>query len=108
MPHVGHAPMIERPQQSAEDYLRFRAGAAAAERRSQMARRVERGGHLPGLAQPCALVHDSGGAPMSSSVARSRRPRPESSQAWSTASRVTTERPNQRITASRQALQPGD
>ena len=24
MPHVGHAPMIERPQQSAEDYLRFR------------------------------------------------------------------------------------
>jgi pimeloyl-ACP methyl ester carboxylesterase len=26
MPHVGHAPMIERPQQSAEDYLRFRAG----------------------------------------------------------------------------------
>ena len=25
MPHVGHAPMIERPQQSAEDYLRFRA-----------------------------------------------------------------------------------
>jgi pimeloyl-ACP methyl ester carboxylesterase len=28
MPHVGHAPMIERPQQSAEDYLRFRAGLA--------------------------------------------------------------------------------
>ena len=25
MPHVGHAPMIERPQQTAEDYLRFRA-----------------------------------------------------------------------------------
>ena len=25
MPHVGHAPMIERPQQAAEDYLRFRA-----------------------------------------------------------------------------------
>jgi pimeloyl-ACP methyl ester carboxylesterase len=25
MPHIGHAPMIERPQQSAEDYLRFRA-----------------------------------------------------------------------------------
>ncbi len=25
MPHVGHAPMIERPEQSAEDYLRFRA-----------------------------------------------------------------------------------
>ena len=24
MPHVGHAPMIERPQQTAEDYLRFR------------------------------------------------------------------------------------
>ena len=24
MPQVGHAPMIERPQQSAEDYLRFR------------------------------------------------------------------------------------
>ena len=24
MPHVGHAPMIERPQQSAQDYLRFR------------------------------------------------------------------------------------
>lgn len=26
MPRVGHVPMIERPQQSAEDYLRFRAG----------------------------------------------------------------------------------
>ena len=26
MPHIGHAPMIERPQESAEDYLRFRAG----------------------------------------------------------------------------------
>jgi len=25
MPHVGHVPMIERPQQTAEDYLRFRA-----------------------------------------------------------------------------------
>ena len=25
MPHIGHAPMIERPEQSAEDYLRFRA-----------------------------------------------------------------------------------
>jgi pimeloyl-ACP methyl ester carboxylesterase len=25
MPHIGHAPMIERPQQSAQDYLRFRA-----------------------------------------------------------------------------------
>ena len=25
MPHIGHAPMIERPQESAEDYLRFRA-----------------------------------------------------------------------------------
>ncbi len=25
MPHVGHAPMIERPQQTADDYLRFRA-----------------------------------------------------------------------------------
>jgi pimeloyl-ACP methyl ester carboxylesterase len=25
MPHVGHAPMIERPQQAAEDYLRFRS-----------------------------------------------------------------------------------
>jgi hypothetical protein len=25
MPGVGHAPMIERPKQSAEDYLRFRA-----------------------------------------------------------------------------------
>ena len=24
MPHVGHAPMIERPRQSADDYLRFR------------------------------------------------------------------------------------
>jgi pimeloyl-ACP methyl ester carboxylesterase len=24
MPHVGHAPMIERPKQSADDYLRFR------------------------------------------------------------------------------------
>jgi pimeloyl-ACP methyl ester carboxylesterase len=30
MPHVGHAPMIERPQQAAEDYLRFRAGIAHA------------------------------------------------------------------------------
>jgi pimeloyl-ACP methyl ester carboxylesterase len=30
MPHVGHAPMIERPQQSAEDYLRFRADVARA------------------------------------------------------------------------------
>ncbi len=29
MPHVGHAPMIERPQQSAEDYLRFRDQLAA-------------------------------------------------------------------------------
>lgn len=28
MPHIGHAPMIERPQQSAEDYLRFRAQGA--------------------------------------------------------------------------------
>ena len=25
MPHVGHMPMIERPEQSAQDYLRFRA-----------------------------------------------------------------------------------
>ncbi len=30
MPHVGHAPMIERPQQSAEDYVRFREQLAAA------------------------------------------------------------------------------
>jgi pimeloyl-ACP methyl ester carboxylesterase len=30
MPHVGHAPMIERPKESAEDYLRFRAGLTAA------------------------------------------------------------------------------
>ena len=30
MPHVGHAPMIERPQQSADDYLRFRGQLAAA------------------------------------------------------------------------------
>jgi len=28
MPHVGHAPMIERPRESAEDYLRFRATLA--------------------------------------------------------------------------------
>ena len=28
MPHVGHAPMIERPQQAAEDYVRFRDGLA--------------------------------------------------------------------------------
>jgi pimeloyl-ACP methyl ester carboxylesterase len=28
MPHVGHAPMIERPHETAEDYLRFRAGLA--------------------------------------------------------------------------------
>jgi len=26
LPHIGHAPMIERPQESAEDYLKFRAG----------------------------------------------------------------------------------
>ncbi|WGG53472.1 hypothetical protein QC826_12935 [Rugamonas sp. DEMB1] len=25
MPGVGHLPMIERPQQTADDYLRFRA-----------------------------------------------------------------------------------
>jgi pimeloyl-ACP methyl ester carboxylesterase len=30
MPHIGHAPMIERPKESAEDYLRFRDGLAAA------------------------------------------------------------------------------
>jgi pimeloyl-ACP methyl ester carboxylesterase len=30
MPHIGHAPMIERPRQSAEDYLRFRAGLPSA------------------------------------------------------------------------------
>lgn len=30
MPHVGHAPMIEQPQQSAEDYLHFRAQIASA------------------------------------------------------------------------------
>jgi pimeloyl-ACP methyl ester carboxylesterase len=30
MAHVGHAPMIERPRESAEDYLRFRAGLPAA------------------------------------------------------------------------------
>ena len=30
MPHVGHAPMIERPQQSADDYFRFREQLAAA------------------------------------------------------------------------------
>jgi pimeloyl-ACP methyl ester carboxylesterase len=30
MPHIGHAPMIERPKDSAEDYLRFRQGLAAA------------------------------------------------------------------------------
>ena len=30
MPHVGHAPMIERPQQSAEDYVHFREQLAAA------------------------------------------------------------------------------
>ncbi|HYD96280.1 MAG TPA: alpha/beta hydrolase [Noviherbaspirillum sp.] len=29
MPGVGHLPMIERPRQSAEDYLRFRAAGAA-------------------------------------------------------------------------------
>ena len=29
MPHVGHAPMIERPRQSADDYLRFREQLAA-------------------------------------------------------------------------------
>jgi len=30
MPGIGHAPMIEQPQQVAEDYLRFRAGIARA------------------------------------------------------------------------------
>jgi len=30
MPHIGHAPMIERPQESADDYLRFREGLAKA------------------------------------------------------------------------------
>ena len=30
MPHVGHAPMIERPQQSAADYVHFRDQLAAA------------------------------------------------------------------------------
>lgn len=30
MPRIGHAPMIERPEQSAQDYLRFRAGVPAA------------------------------------------------------------------------------
>ena len=30
MPGIGHAPMIERPRESAEDYLRFRARIAAA------------------------------------------------------------------------------
>jgi len=29
MPHIGHAPMLERPKESAEDYLRFRDGLAA-------------------------------------------------------------------------------
>jgi pimeloyl-ACP methyl ester carboxylesterase len=28
MPHVGHAPMIEKPEQTAEDYIRFRDGLA--------------------------------------------------------------------------------
>ncbi len=30
MPHIGHAPMIERPEESAQDYLRFRTQLAAA------------------------------------------------------------------------------
>ena len=30
MPHVGHAPMIERPRESAEEYLRFRDGLGVA------------------------------------------------------------------------------
>jgi pimeloyl-ACP methyl ester carboxylesterase len=30
MPHVGHAPMIERPKPTAEDYLRFRDSLAPA------------------------------------------------------------------------------
>ena len=29
MPHIGHVPMIERPRQSAEDYIRFRASLSA-------------------------------------------------------------------------------
>jgi pimeloyl-ACP methyl ester carboxylesterase len=28
MPHVGHAPMIERPEQCATDYVRFRDALA--------------------------------------------------------------------------------
>ena len=28
MPHVGYAPMIERPQLAAEDYVKFRDGLA--------------------------------------------------------------------------------
>ena len=34
MPHVGHIPMVERPQQTAQDYLRFRAGLDAGDRSS--------------------------------------------------------------------------
>ncbi len=30
MPHVGHAPMIERPKETAEDYVRFRERLAPA------------------------------------------------------------------------------
>jgi hypothetical protein len=33
VPHVGHAPMIERPQQSAEDDVRFRAALPKRARR---------------------------------------------------------------------------
>jgi pimeloyl-ACP methyl ester carboxylesterase len=30
LPHVGHAPMLERPKESADGYLRFRERFAAA------------------------------------------------------------------------------
>lgn len=36
MPGVGHVPMVERPQQSAEDYLRFRASLGARNSRSDL------------------------------------------------------------------------
>jgi len=34
MPQVGHVPMVERPQQTAQDYLRFRSGLVAGDRSS--------------------------------------------------------------------------
>ena len=86
MPHVGHAPMIERPQETAEDYLRFRAQLPA--NNYSVASSADASFHA---SRRAATSICEAGAPTSSSVQRLSRPRPVSIQAWSTASRVTTE-----------------